>query len=135
MQSEILIIEKIFVLNTLWKDVEFMKSDRLSLFLWKNNSAFAKIMTIETSDEPEIFALLRNIEECFPFVGGIGPVQTFKSQKTSNQGNDKHMYFDFRILIQYINMNAHLQHKIAAEIGSTKEFLVEKIVAIFSRCN
>lgn len=133
MQSEILVVERIFVVNTNWFHFHLIESDKSAIVLWKNNASLAKIVNFAIPEQTEVFALLRHMEDSLPFAGGFSPIHTFRNQKQSLQVDEKQLYFDSKLLIQYLNMNVFLQNKLASEIGSSKVVLVEKIWMMFNK--
>lgn len=97
---------------------------------WRNNQSIRTIVGLSASTSPEVFLLLRKIEETLPFTGGIRPKTYFKTTRVSFVEEQDIVSFDGRLLLQFLNMSVYLQNKLAGEIGSTKQILFAKIAEI-----
>ena len=73
------------------------------------------------------------MRETLPFLGGVQPSTIFKMQKSNYVDEQNIFYADFRIFVQFLNMDVYLQKKLMAEIGLSKEMIYDKLSGFLNK--
>jgi hypothetical protein len=128
--SEVIFIEKIFHISTGWNSINYLDSWKGKIAFLKNGSQIVKMKTFEFSELKLLFSLYKHMEEILSFYGGVSPIGCYKNQKKKLEKESKMVYLDFRVFIQFLNVNFYLQEKLAEDVGTTREHLIAAIEAI-----
>jgi len=126
-QGEIVVIQKTESFDHLCDNLLYVGNDQRSLSLFKNNNVIRKIQNLGMKDNSELFNLMKRIEKKMPFLGGINPKIIYKTQRVKYVNDETIHSFDYRILIQFLNMNTYLQATILHDLGISKRSIFEKI--------
>lgn len=98
---------------------------------WVNRSSIVDVLTYSVRERKYLFKLLKAIDDLMPFCGGITPGHSFKNRQPVSS-EERRAYYDSRILRLYLNMNEHLQLKLAEEVGCQRAQLFEEIREVLS---
>lgn len=124
-------MERTFVIRAGWQTAKIHSMSASGPCIWANKSSIVDVLTYSVRERKHLFKLLKTIDDLMPFCGGITPGHRFKNRQPVSS-EERRAYYDSRILRLYLNMNEHLQLKLAEEVGCQRAQLFEEIREVLS---